>query len=997
MIQPVRELHPQKTASYRHALLLFHGISLGALLSPLSPISPFVGINTAKRKLNSASNKVKCDDLIDGSLVQLIDNSKTLNTANLSPPEPEVSHSFIENSKSRSKISVSDLLDELSMYASQNLLTRCESLFEEILSLTARLRNKINEKYHIRACNTMILFYSAHSIQKSFAIYDRMIFENWTPDFSTFEALIKACAKAGNFDGMLNCVEVMATKGMTLNLDLYRFIIITLYNSKRFDDVIDQFRSLQNDGCNFDKYTLHTALRAFIALEKVSEAEDLLIKLVEGKKFQSSHYSFHIVIEGWGKIGDVDRARLLLWRMSQLGCPPTRYSIRVLLQSYARNNESIDPSTLIEFETNYEQYYLNETLAAVSKYGGIDQANDTYSSMKSNGISIETVGGNSYLSRLLGEEGYDAKTVISELINNGHDTKDRYFTGHLLKYFFKQKGLEGMQQTELLLRNTGSEFTDITNIQILNAHRSSNPVAIYEKFRKLFLNSTPTLKACNILLNSYTDVGDLFSVLAVYYLIRHHWNLIPDEYTFGAIFRCCKKINAPISFLFRPLRVDMKMYNIQPSKLMYQAQLEAIAYHGEIQDLNDLLEEMSYRRFPLDRIHYITIFNALKRHKQPEAIRNYIEVFHKQGEIKVDADMVTVLIRAHGEDVSGAKNAFEDALFKWNVQLTPVMLAEISKAFASKGLNYDLFEYIRKLEATQVQIHDPITESKEGDIKLTLTDRSLRFMFDTFNTINDALQFMIQNQRRLGNLLDITFFNAGISRIARIRGEYLAQFHSNTFGYNKIRMRAEYTPTEMRKIASFILQMIPSGVKPNVSTFTSLAIMCTDKTGTSPFKLEPKHSYNDDCKFFRKMRLIMVNEYNLEPDWVFLRLFVAAAVRAGVERSIMDIWKEYVMVPLSYRRRRRRGWRFGNRVAWFDPQGKYAMNPENVLLVLDGFCKVGRSDVALKCWEKLKQTRYYIPELYESCSLYEIVLKKMSGVRISKSKKFENRLLKDNI
>ncbi|KAJ3183111.1 hypothetical protein HDU87_007533 [Geranomyces variabilis] len=189
----------------------------------------------------------------------------------------------------------------LGMYMQQDQMESAQQVFREI--------EQAGLKPGTDTYNTMIRgFMQLKRMQDAIAVYEQMEPLGCKPDKFTYAALMKGCGRAGMMMNAMRYYRVMLRNGISMNRNHYTILQAAFANAK-------------------DMQTCQEVLRDMMG------------------QFPPSTSNYNIMLAGWIRCGDIDKAGAVLDQMTLAGCEPDATTWRRLIRGYleaGRLKEALD-------------------------------------------------------------------------------------------------------------------------------------------------------------------------------------------------------------------------------------------------------------------------------------------------------------------------------------------------------------------------------------------------------------------------------------------------------------------------------------------------------------------------------------------------------------------------------------------------------------------------------------------------------------------------------
>lgn len=198
--------------------------------------------------------------------------------------------------------------------------------------------------------------------------------------------------KFKEFDLMWELVKEMAEFEGYVTLDTMAKVIRRLAKSRKHEDAVEAFRSMDEFGVKKDTVSLNVLLGALVKGESVEVAHKVLFEFESLIPLNSA--SFNILINGWCKIRNFENARKAMEKMKEHGFVPDIFSYNNFVEAYCHDKDFRKVDQVLEemrengCPPNAVTYTI--VMLALGKAGQLSKALDEYERMKRDGIVPDT-------------------------------------------------------------------------------------------------------------------------------------------------------------------------------------------------------------------------------------------------------------------------------------------------------------------------------------------------------------------------------------------------------------------------------------------------------------------------------------------------------------------------------------------------------------------------------------------------------------------------------
>ncbi|KAJ3671459.1 hypothetical protein LUZ60_007538 [Juncus effusus] len=175
-------------------------------------------------------------------------------------------------------------------------------------------------------------------------VFDKMLERNCNPNSAVYTALIDSFAKCGRFDQALSLFERMKTEGFKPDEITYGVVINCLCKAGKLNEAMEIFEFCQNErGVNVNVYFYASLIDGFGKLGSVDRAEKLFDDMLERGILPDS-YCYNTLMDCLVKEGRTNDALNYFKKMENDGCAPTVYTYTILIDGLFkqhRNEEAL--------------------------------------------------------------------------------------------------------------------------------------------------------------------------------------------------------------------------------------------------------------------------------------------------------------------------------------------------------------------------------------------------------------------------------------------------------------------------------------------------------------------------------------------------------------------------------------------------------------------------------------------------------------------------------
>lgn len=162
--------------------------------------------------------------------------------------------------------------------------------------------------------------------------------DGYKPSIRSYNSMVDILGKSKKFHLLWDLVEEMdKLEGRGVSSITVSKIIRRLARAKRFDDAIDAFRKIERFGLKKDNEALNILLDALAKEHSVEHAENVFLELKD--QIPPNSNTFNILIHGYCKSRQMEKAKKTMEQMEKLGINPDVVSYTSLIESYCREKD----------------------------------------------------------------------------------------------------------------------------------------------------------------------------------------------------------------------------------------------------------------------------------------------------------------------------------------------------------------------------------------------------------------------------------------------------------------------------------------------------------------------------------------------------------------------------------------------------------------------------------------------------------------------------------
>ncbi|KAL1803957.1 hypothetical protein DCAR_0935640 [Daucus carota subsp. sativus] len=238
----------------------------------------------------------------------------------------------------------------------------------------------------------------------------------------SYNMMIDILGKSKKFDLMWEMVEEMDQLGGHVTFDTLTKVMRRLAKACKYSDVIEAFRNMDQFQLKRDVVTLNVLIDILAKEGTVELAQDMYNEF--RNQITPDRVTYNVLIRGWCKVGNMDKARQIMEEMQKSGVCPDVISYTPFINAYCheRNFRKVDEILEEMQEKNCPPNVVTYTIVmhARGKAKEIDEALAISETMKKNGC-VPDAAFCSSLIYILCKAGRlkDAQDVFEDMPNQG--------------------------------------------------------------------------------------------------------------------------------------------------------------------------------------------------------------------------------------------------------------------------------------------------------------------------------------------------------------------------------------------------------------------------------------------------------------------------------------------------------------------------------------------------------------------------------------------------
>ncbi|KAG8371965.1 hypothetical protein BUALT_Bualt12G0017700 [Buddleja alternifolia] len=236
-----------------------------------------------------------------------------------------------------------------------------------------------------------------------------------------YHIMIESLAKIRQYEIMWDLVNSMRSKGM-LNIETFCIIMRKYARAQKVDEAVYTFNVMKKYDVSPNLAAFNGLLSALCKSKNIRKAQEIFDAMKNQYVPDSKTYS--ILLEGWGRVPNLPKAREIFKEMVDSGCNPdiVTYGIMVdILCKAGRTDEAVEVVNEMEISGCQPTSFIYSVL--VHTYGienRIEDAIDTFLQMERNGVKPDVAVYNALISAFCKVNKFqNAYKVVEEMDKKG--------------------------------------------------------------------------------------------------------------------------------------------------------------------------------------------------------------------------------------------------------------------------------------------------------------------------------------------------------------------------------------------------------------------------------------------------------------------------------------------------------------------------------------------------------------------------------------------------
>ncbi|KAK7345937.1 hypothetical protein VNO77_16553 [Canavalia gladiata] len=214
----------------------------------------------------------------------------------------------------------------------------------------------------------------------------------YTHSSQQYNLMVDILGKSKKFDLVWELVEEMAQIEGYVTLDTMVRVMRRLAKARKHQDAIEAFRRMGEFGVKKDTAGLNAIVDALVKGDSVEHAHNVLLEFKSSIPLNS--HSFNVLMHGWCKARNFDKARKVMEDMKEHGFSPDVFSYTTFIEAYCHEKDFRKVDEVLEemrgngCTPNAVTYTI--VMLALGKAGQLKEALEVYEKMKNDGCAPDT-------------------------------------------------------------------------------------------------------------------------------------------------------------------------------------------------------------------------------------------------------------------------------------------------------------------------------------------------------------------------------------------------------------------------------------------------------------------------------------------------------------------------------------------------------------------------------------------------------------------------------
>eukprot|EP01096_Ripella_sp_DP13-Kostka_P005463 TRINITY_DN1862_c0_g2_i1.p1 TRINITY_DN1862_c0_g2~~TRINITY_DN1862_c0_g2_i1.p1 ORF type:complete len:1099 (-),score=538.71 TRINITY_DN1862_c0_g2_i1:444-3605(-) len=195
-------------------------------------------------------------------------------------------------------------------------------------------------------------------------------------DEKIYAAAVQGCCKVNDLD---RAIAILHTFNLRLPLS-YNYLINSLKNKDRCQDAMKVYDVMLQKGVQPDRYTLGIIVSTLVKLNRFEEAIQMSLDAP-----QRSIVSFTTIIDGLGKVGNIELATKIFYSLEEYGVSPNLHTFTAMIQAHCNVGDTDTALKLLDLARSFDVQVsilpYNLILQAFVRNGESEKARDLFNQL----------------------------------------------------------------------------------------------------------------------------------------------------------------------------------------------------------------------------------------------------------------------------------------------------------------------------------------------------------------------------------------------------------------------------------------------------------------------------------------------------------------------------------------------------------------------------------------------------------------------------------------
>uniref|UniRef100_A0A1J3I837 Pentatricopeptide repeat-containing protein n=1 Tax=Noccaea caerulescens TaxID=107243 RepID=A0A1J3I837_NOCCA len=404
------------------------------------------------------------------------------------------------------------------------------------------------------------------SLKEAFQIVELMKQTNNLPDLCTYNMLMNGLCNAGSIREALELIEEMKELKLLPDVVSYNTLIDGCFELGLSSEAMKLMDQMENHGVKPNQVTHNISLKWLCKEEKMEEVTRKVKELVEVHGFAPDIVTYHTLINGYLKAGDLSGALEMMREMGKKGIKMNTVTLNTIADALCKERKVDEARSLLDSAVK-RGYIVDEVsygtlITGYFREEKVEKALEIWDEMKKRKI-IPTVS--------------TFNSVIGGLCHNG-------------KTELAMERFDELAESGLLPDDT--TFNSI----ILGYCKEGRVEKAFEFYNESIKHSfKPDNYTCNILLNGLCKEGMTEKALNFFNTLIEERDV--DTVTYNTMISAfCKERKLKEAF---DLLSEMEERGLEPDRFTYNSIITTLMEDGKLSEAEELMEKVSGKFGPL--------------------------------------------------------------------------------------------------------------------------------------------------------------------------------------------------------------------------------------------------------------------------------------------------------------------------------------------------------------------------------------------------------------